>query len=125
MDTNLDKIAADVVECAFRIHRLYGPGLLEKAYEKMLVRLLRKLGHKVDEQKPVSIVFEGETIDEAFRIDLLVDDGLVVELKATDEQSKVFYRQLLTYLKLTDKRLGLVINFGMERLAEGIKRVAN
>ena len=107
------------------IHGKLGPGLLESAYELVLVAELRRRGHKVESQVPVSFEYDGIKIDNAFRIDVLVDDQVVVELKSTETFSPVHAKQLKTYLVLTNRKLGLLLNFGMEFMKTGIKRVLN
>lgn len=121
-DTHLTRI---VIGEAIQLHRTLGPGLFESAYEEILYRRLLKRGLHVDRQLLVPFTYDGERIDFGFRIDLLVERELVVELKSTERPSPVYQRQLLTYLKLMHLPLGLVINFGMVTLSAGIDRVAN
>lgn len=114
-----------VIGSAIQIHRTFGPGLLESAYEMILVRYLMRQGLRVECQKPIDLSFEDIIIPRAFVIDLIVNDHLIVELKASEKNSPVYSRQLFTYLKLTGIRVGLVINFGQETLKEGLHRVVN
>ncbi len=102
-----------------------GPGLLESVYEVVLAHELEKRGLKVERQKPVPIEFEGIRFDEGFRADLIVEECIVVELKSVEQLSPVHSKQLLTYLRLLDYRLGLLINFGAPVIKEGIRRVVN
>ncbi|MBU0500755.1 MAG: GxxExxY protein [Gammaproteobacteria bacterium] len=118
-------ISRSVVDAAFKIHVALGPGLLESVYEQVLAFELRKRGHRVETQIPIAIVYEGHRFDDAFRADLVVDDKLIVELKSVEKVSPVHSKQLLTYLRLSDKRLGLLINFGEARIKEGITRMVN
>ncbi len=118
-------IARQIVDAAYHIHTRTGPGLLESAYEAMLVYELKKRGLNVVVQQPIPIVYDGVTLDVGFRIDLIVEDLVIVELKSVEEISRVHKKQLLTYLRLADKRLGLLINFGAERIKDGITRMAN
>jgi GxxExxY protein len=120
-----NEIAADIVEAAFRIHRTIGPGLLESAYQKMMVVELRHMGREVEVEVVVPVVWRGEMISPAFRIDLLVDGKVVVELKSVESISPLHISQVVTYLKLTNHALGLLINFNSELLKDGIKRVAH
>jgi GxxExxY protein len=120
-----NEIAAIVVDVAFKIHTQYGPGLLESAYQALMVYELRKRGLKVESEKPIPLQHEGVVIDVAYRADLVVDDKVIVELKSVEEVAKVFKKQLKTYLKLADKRLGLLINFGAVLIKDGISRIAN
>ena len=122
-DINL--ISGDVIDVALRVHRELGPGLLESVYELVLAGKLSKMGYKVDRQKPVDIVFEDMAFEAAFRIDLLVDERLLVEIKSVERLNGAHAKQLLTYLRLTRQPLGLLINFGGETLKEGIRRLVN
>jgi len=106
-----NEIAKIVVDAAFQIHKGMGPGLLESVYEIVLAHALKKRGLKVERQVPVAIVFEGIKFDEGFRADIIVEDKVIVELKSVEKVMPVHKKQLLTYLRLSDKRLGLLINF--------------
>ena len=118
-------LATAVIDCAFEIHRVLGPGLLESVYETILERRLTKLGYTVRRQAPISIVFDDLRLDGAFRADLAVNELLIVELKAVEALTKVHLRTVLTYLRLSGLRLAIVINFDEPYLKNGIKRVAN
>jgi len=120
-----NEIAKIVVDAAYHVHRKLGPGLLETVYEVALAHALQRRDLKVDRQVPVAIVFEGIRFDEGFRADLIVEDKVIIELKSVEHISPVHKKQLLTYLRLTDKRLGLLINFGSELIRDGISRVVN
>jgi GxxExxY protein len=120
-----NEIAKIIVDAAFQIHKRLGPGLLETVYEVVLAYDLKKKGLKVDRQVPVSIVFDGLRFDEGFRADLIIEDKIIVELKSVEKIIPVHKKQLLTYLRLTDKKLGLLINFGSELIRDGISRVVN
>jgi GxxExxY protein len=120
-----DEIAKIVVDSAYHIHSKLGPGLLETVYEVILAHSLRKRGLKTERQVPISIQFEGIKFDEGFRADLIVEDKVIVELKSVETTLPVHKKQLLTYLRLTDVKLGLLINFGARLMKEGISRVAN
>ena len=122
---DVEKIGKDVLDSAFAIHSRFGSGLLEKAYRIFLAAELRRLGHSVEEEKNGTVVFNGISYENMFRVDLLVDDAIVVELKSVCRNELVFAKQCLTYLRLLDKRLGYVINFGMPSLKDGIQRVVN
>ena len=122
---DIEKIGKDVLDSAFAIHSRFGSGLLEKAYRIFLAAELRRLGHSVEEEKNGTVVFNGTSYENMFRVDLLVDDTIVVELKSVCRNELVFAKQCLTYLRLLDKRLGYVINFGMPSLKDGIQRVVN
>lgn len=120
-----DRLTGEIVDAAYRIHTKLGPGLLESVYEAVLARSLEQRGLKVERQKPVPIEFDGLRFDEGFRIDLLVDDRVVVELKSVEQLAPVHSKQLLTYIRLLDLRVGLLINFGAATLKEGVRRVVN
>ena len=122
---DIEKIGKDVLDSAFAIHSRFGSGLLEKAYRIFLAAELRRLGHSVEEEKNGTVVFNGNSYENMFRVDLLVDDAVVVELKSVSRNEPVFAKQCLTYLRLLDKRLGYVVNFGMPSLKDGIQRVVN
>jgi len=120
-----NEIAKIIVDTAFQIHKRLGPGLLESVYEVILAHELKRRGLKVDRQVPVAIVFDGIRFDEGFRADVIVGDKVIVELKSVENVIPVHKKQLLTYLRLTDKRLGLLLNFGSELIRDGISRVVN
>ena len=119
---NIDLVSGDV---ALRLHRELGPGLLESVYEVVLAARLAAMGYSVARQRSIDIEFEGVRIDGAFKIDLLVDERLVVEIKSVERLAPVHAKQLLTYLRLTGQPVGLLINFGGETLREGIRRLVN
>lgn len=120
-----NEIAAKVMDASFLIHRELCPGLLESVYEAVLTKQLTDMGLTVERQVPVPIHFQGEAFDEGFRADLIVEKKLIVELKSVERLQPVHSKQLLTYLRLTGYRLGLLINFGENLLKDGFKRVAN
>ncbi len=122
---DLNSISGMIVDAAFHIHSTLGPGLLESVYEVVLVHDLEKRGLKVERQKPVPIEYDGIRFDEGFRADLIVENCVVVELKSVEELSRVHSKQLLTYLRLLDYRLGLLINFGAPVIRDGIRRIVN
>ena len=121
----IDRVSAEVVDAAIRIHRELGPGLLESVYEAVLAATLQRAGWKVDRQLPVDIEFEGLTLSGAFRADLIVDERLVVEVKSVEQLSKLHGKQLLTYLRLLKQPVGLLLNFGGEAMKDGIRRIVN
>jgi GxxExxY protein len=120
-----DVLAKCVLDEAFRLHTELGPGLLESVYEQVLAARLRKSGLQVETQKSVPIVVDDLTIPEAFRADLVVEGKLIIELKSVEEMKPVFAKQLLTYLRLSGLKLGLLLNFGAPSLKNGIERIAN
>jgi GxxExxY protein len=120
----MDDVATDIVDAAFRVHKALGPGLLEGVYEACLHHELRRRGRRVETQVQIPIQYEGLILDDALRLDLLVDQQVIVELKAVETMHPVFEAQLLTYLKRTGRRLGLLINFNVPVIKDGIKRMA-
>jgi GxxExxY protein len=119
----VEEIAREVVDAAFKVHQTLGPGLLESVYETCLCYELTKRGLKSARQFPVNIAYDEILIEAGLRIDLLVESSIVVEIKAVDEMKPLFEAQLLTYLKLSDRRLGLLINFNTPLLKQGLKRM--
>ena len=122
---NENQIAKEVVDAAVKIHPKLGLGLLESVYEAVLARELERRGLRVERQVPIPIEYEGLKFDEGFRADIIVEGKVILELKSVEQLAKVHYKQLSTYLKLADKRLGLLLNFGADLMKEGIKRIAN
>jgi GxxExxY protein len=120
-----NEIAKEVVDAALHVHRTLGPGLLESVYEAALAFELGGRGLAVQRQVPIPIRYGNVIFDEGFRADLVVDAKVIVELKSVDRVAPVHPKQLLTYLRLADLRLGLLINFNVELLKDGIKRVVN
>ena len=120
-----NEIAKIIVDAAYHVHKSLGPGLLESVYEVVLAHALERGELRVKRQVPVPIVFDGIKFDEGFRADLIVEDKVIVELKSVEKVIPVHKKQLLTYLKLADKRLGLLINFGSLLIRDGISRVVN
>ena len=120
-----NEIAKRVVDAAYHLHTRLGPGLLESVYEVVLAHELAKRGLRATRQVPIAIRYEDTTFEEGFRADLVVEDKLIIELKSVESVAPVHKKQLLTYLRLADKRLGLLINFGAELIRDGITRVVN
>lgn len=116
---------ATTIDCGFHIHKKLGPGLLESVYETVLAASLRRRGLRVEQQKPIAIHFDGLSIAEGFRADLVIEGSLIVEVKSVERTAPVHAKQLLTYLRLTEQPLGLLMNFGCETFREGLKRVLN
>ena len=121
----IDAISGDVLDLSLRLHRELGPGLFESVYETVLAGRLSAMGYAVARQRPADIVFDGQRFSGAFRIDLLVDDRLVIEVKSIKRLTVAHAKQLLTYLRLLHQPVGLLINFGGETLKEGVKRIVN
>ena len=119
-----DEVAKEIVDSAFRVHLRLGPGLLESVYETCLAHELAKRGLEVRRQVKFPVLYDGERLDAGLRLDLLVEDRVIVEIKAVESHKPLFEAQVLTYLKLTQKRLGLLINFNVPLIKNGIKRIA-
>jgi GxxExxY protein len=117
-----EEIGKIIVDCAYKVHTQLGPGLLEKIYEICLCHELKKAGLNAVRQLPVSVVYDGITFEEGFCIDILVDDLVICELKAVDQVNPVWHAQILSHLRLTNKKLGYLINFNVPKIKEGIKR---
>ena len=118
-------IAKEIVDAAFKVHTTLGPGLLESVYEAVLAHELRKRSLKVERQAPIPVVYEEVRLEEGFRADLVVQDKVLVELKSVEKVAPVHKKQVLTYLRLANMKLGLLINFGEALIKDGITRVVN
>lgn len=122
---DVEVLATAVIDCGYHLHRRLGPGLLETVYEAVLAEHIGHRGFAVERQKSVPIEIDGINFNEGFRIDLLIEGTLVVELKSVERASPVHAKQVLTYLRLLDLPLGLLMNFGAETFRDGLKRVIN
>jgi len=111
--------------CIFKVYNKLGPGLFESAYEAALIHELRQAGFKVESQVPITMEYESNDLGIAFRIDILVDDKVIVEVKSVEHLQEVHHKQLLTYLKLTGLKLGLLVNFNTDNIEKSIVRKAN
>ena len=121
----INEITGDILDASVKIHKMFGPGLLESVYERLLTIELGRRGHHVERQKSVSFRYEDVLFENAFRIDLLVDGQVVVELKSTTTMHPVYAKQVRTYLVLAGLQVGLLVNFGMPTLKDGFVRVIN
>ncbi|TVM00862.1 MAG: GxxExxY protein [Candidatus Brocadia sp. WS118] len=122
---NENELSEKIIGLAIKVHSTLGPGLLESAYEKALVFELCRNGYKAEVQKSISINYEGIIIDEGYRADIVVNDIVLIELKSVKQIEDIHLKQLLTYLRLSNKKLGLLINFNEILLKNGIRRVIN
>ncbi len=120
---HIDEIARKIVDAAYTVHKALGPGLLERVYEVCFCHELTKRGLRYARQIDIPISYDGLLFDEGLRLDVLVEDVIICELKAVDEMNPVWEAQLLSHLKLSDKQLGFLINFNVPRIKEGIKRM--
>ena len=123
--TEIEVIARDVVNTGFEIHRDIGPGLLESAYEALMASILTQRGYSVQRQVPVQMNYRGVVVNNAFKVDLLINSSLVVELKSVERLAAVHGKQVLTYLRLMRLPLGLLMNFGETTFKSGLRRIAN
>ncbi len=121
----LNELTEKIIGCAIKVHRELGPGLLESAYEVCSVHELRKAGLSVEKQVPVPIIYDGIALDACYQLDVVVENAVILELKPVERIMPIHEAQLLTYLKLTNRKLGLIINFNTQLLKNGIKRMAN
>jgi iron complex transport system substrate-binding protein len=125
LERNVEELSAIVVDTAYHLHVDLGPGLLESVYETVMAKLLREQGLKVERQKSVVFEYHGMIFDDGLRIDLLINDQLVVELKSVETLASVHPKQVLTYLRLLRLPIGLLVNFGLSSFKEGCKRIVN
>ena len=112
-------------DCALKVHQTLGPGLLESAYEECLFFELKKTGLAVEKQKPLPLIYEEIKLEIGYRLDIIIENKLILEIKSVDALNEIHFAQLLTYLKLTDCKLGLLLNFNVILIKNGIKRVVN
>ena len=120
-----NEVARKIVDAAFKVHTTLGPGLLESVYESVLAYELDKRGLQIERQRAIPVTYDAVSFEEGFRADLVVADKVIVELKSVEKTSPVHSKQLLTYLRLADKKLGLLINFGDVLIKNGITRIVN
>jgi GxxExxY protein len=120
---DIEKYFRKALDCSFTVHTALGPGLLESAYEECLFYELRKSGLNVQKQKPLPLVYREVKLDVGYRVDLLIENSVIIEIKSVDELRDVHLAQILTYMKLSGCKLGLLVNFNVRHLKEGIKRV--
>ncbi len=121
----LDQLTRRIIGGAIEVHRGLGPGLLESAYEVCLAFELRQMGLKVEEQKPLPVCYKNVKLDCGYRLDLVVEDAVIVEIKAVERLSPIHDAQLLSYLRLSNKKVGLLLNFHVRVLKNGLKRIVN
>ena len=120
-----NELATIVLDCAFEVHRNLGPGLLESSYEECLCFELKQSGLFIEKQKPLPLIYKDIKLDIGYRLDILVENKIIIEIKAVEAFNDVHLAQILTYLKLSDCKLGLLINFNVALLKSGIRRVVN
>jgi len=121
----IDRITRKIIGAAIRVHKALGPGLLESAYEACLVYELRELGFRVEQQKPLPVIYRGVKLDCGYRLDMVVEDSVIVDIKAVEELTPLHTAQVLSYLRLAGLPVGLLINFHVQLLKRGIRRIVN
>ncbi len=120
---DIEKIFKSILDCSYKLHSALGPGLLESAYTECLLYELERSGYYVEKQKQLPLIYKEVKLDAGYRIDLLVENTIVIEIKSVDALADIYLAQILTYLKLSGCKLGLLVNFNVAHLKEGIKRV--
>ncbi len=125
MSNDIEAIATDIVDAAIKVHMAFGPGLLESAYQQCHAYELRKRGRKVQTELMVPIIYDGQKVDAGYRLDMLIDDLVIVENKTVDIVLPIHVAQLITYLKLKECKLGFILNWNVKRMKDGIMRIAN
>jgi GxxExxY protein len=120
-----NELASVVVDCCIKIHKILGPGLFESVYEEVLSYELEKKGLKIVRQKIMPVHYEDIVIEMGFKADIIIEEKIILELKSVETLNKVHHKQLITYLRLSDKRLGLLINFNVNLIKDGINRIVN
>ena len=125
MDVDIEVVATDIVDAAIKVHRALGPGLLESAYQYCLAHELRKRGRKVVTELVLPIVYDGQCLDAGYRLDMLIDDCIIIENKAIEELLPIHDAQLLTYLRLRDCHIGFLLNWNVKLMKNGIKRLVH
>jgi len=125
MEKDINELSSQIIGAAIEVHKLLGPGLLESAYEECLCHELGLRGVFFERQKPLPVIYKGKTLDCGYRLDIVVEKKILVELKSCEKTEPIHEAQLLTYLRLTGFNLGLLLNFNVPLMREGITRVAN
>lgn len=120
-----NELSKVVFNCSLKVHQILGPGLLESAYEECLYYELKKTGLEIQKQKPLPLIYEEVKLDIGYRLDIIIENKLILEIKAVDALNEIHFAQLLTYLKLTGCKLGLLINFNVTLIKNGIRRIVN
>jgi GxxExxY protein len=125
VEKSIEELASAVVNTAFHLHQDVGPGLLESVYETVLASRLAKQGLRIERQHPIPVIIDGIRFDDGFRADLFVDQRLLVEIKSIERLSNIHFKQALTYVRLSNQPLGLLINFGGMMFKDNVKRIMN
>jgi len=120
-----NEISKVIFNCALKVHRSLGPGLLESAYEECLFYELKKTNLRIEKQKPLPLIYEGVKLEIGYRVDIIIENKLIIEIKSVDALNDIHLAQVLTYLKLSNCKLGMLINFNVTLIKNGIRRVVN
>jgi GxxExxY protein len=120
---HIEKVFKQILDASFKVHSALGPGLLESSYEECLYYEIKKSGLKVIKQKPLPLIYEDVKLEIGYRVDLMVEDRIIVEIKSVESLADIHLAQILTYMKLSESKLGLLVNFNVKHLKDGIKRV--
>ncbi len=120
---HIEKVFKQIFDASFKVHSALGPGLLESSYEECLYYEIKKSGLKVVKQKPLPLIYEDVKLEVGYRVDLMVEDRIIVEIKSVESLADIHLAQILTYMKLSESKLGLLVNFNVKHLKDGIKRV--
>ena len=123
--SELNQLSHEIIDVAVIVHKRLGPGLLEPVYCKVLAYELHKRGYKVGMEVPMRCIYDGIDMGLSYRADIIVEDEIIIEVKSTEENHPIFYKQLLSYLKVANKRIGLLINFSQDTVIQGLKRIVN
>jgi GxxExxY protein len=122
---DIEALIAVAIDCGLAIHERFGPGLLESVYEQLLIQMLWKRGYRAERQQAIRLCFDDIVIEDAYRVDILIEGKLIVELKSVEQLAPVHSKQVLTYLRITDQPVGLLLNFGGAMFKDGIRRIIN
>ncbi len=126
MNSNeLNLLSHEIIDAAILVHKRLGPGLLESVYRKVLAYELQKIGYKAEMEVSMKCIYDGVDMGLAYRADIVVEDEIIIEVKSTEENHPVYYKQLLSYLRVSNRRLGLLINFSQDTVIQGLKRIVN
>jgi GxxExxY protein len=125
MEIDENQISYDIRGAIFEVYNTLGPGLLESVYETALIYELKEMGYKVDSQVDLPVDYKGQILEKGYRIDIMVEDKVLIEIKSVETMKKLFFNQTTSYLKLSNKKLGILVNFNTDNILNEIKRVVN
>ncbi|WP_206610064.1 GxxExxY protein [Maribellus luteus] len=125
MEISENQISYDIRGAIFEVYNTLGPGLLESVYEAALIYELQEMGYNIDNQVEVPVNYKGKNLEKGYRIDILVENKVIIEIKSVETMNKLYFKQTVSYLKLADKKLGILVNFNTENISGSIQRIAN